>query len=600
MANDPTKKWKIIPRQVVGVRLNGGIGLGQAMLHHLLDNKDVNQEAFTGNAEGEWDRLERAFQNLGQEIRELISQQPSAPSPLTKSQAESQDILGTYLLLTNDAGWRRQVKEKVEKGVNALEAVDKTLESIREKLNRKGTPALWQERIRDFEDLTTRLKRHLQNPTTVERKKTKDQPFIIVADRIGPAELLDYNREKVAGLVLEEASQTSHVTIVARSLGIPVVGGIKDVFRIVKSEDPLVIDGDEGCIYLHPSEEVIHYFDKKSLLNKNHLSEPLRETMATLPAQTKDGVLISLFLNAGLVEDVNYIEASGTEGIGLYRTEIPFMMHSKLPNVVEQTKLYREILTKAGHYPVTFRTLDVGGDKILPYLERLKSENPLIEKRMERLFLDRPILLRYQIRALIRACAGHELTLMLPMIAQVSEVKAARELIDREMAREQEKGNAIPTKIYLGAMVEVPSLVYQLPDLFPYIDFLSVGSNDLFQFFYGIDRTHPQLSNQHDVLSPPFLNLLKFIQDQCQTANIPLSLCGEMAGRPLEAMALIGLGYRSLSMSAAAIPTIKHIIRQLNCQKLIEYLTTICLPSQQLSIRGNLCQFAKDHGIDVG
>jgi phosphotransferase system enzyme I (PtsP) len=241
----------------------------------------------------------------------------------------------------------------------------------------------------------------------------------------------------------------------------------------------------------------------------------------------------------------------------------------------------------------------VGGDKVLPYLERLKSEGTPTERRTaraERVAFDRPILLRYQLRALIRACAGADLTIMLPMIAEVSEVKAARELLDGEIEREQSKGNLIPTKIRLGAMIEIPSLVCQLAQLFPYVDFLSVGSNDLFQFFYAIDREYPKLSDRYDVLSSTFLCLLKKIQDECQAAGIPLSVCGEMAGRPLEALALIGLGYRTLSMSAAAVPIVKNMIRSLTFHEISDYIADICVPAQG-SMRQNLHDFAKGHGI---
>ena len=252
-----------------------------------------------------------------------------------------------------------------------------------------------------------------------------------------------------------------------------------------------------------------------------------------MPTKTLDDVSISLLLNAGLVEDVDHIATSGAEGVGLYRTEIPFMMRPRLPNVNEQVKLYQEILKRAGGHPVVFRTLDVGGDKVLPYLERLKSESSVKKSRAENIFFDRPILLRYQLRALIRATVGTELTIMLPMIAEVNEVQAARELLDNEVNREKGKGNGVPTKIQLGAMIEVPSLVYQLPQLFPHVDFLSVGSNDLFQFFYAIDREYPKLTARYDVLSPTFLSMLKVIQNQCEEARVPLSICGEMAGRPL-------------------------------------------------------------------
>ena len=608
MADDSAINWMTISRQVDGISLNTGIGLGRAVVHQPAGMKMAqNQEALRKSSnKSELIHLDQAFVNLVDEIQGLISQTEDFSLPKirtqsqTKSLIESREILDVHLLLACDPGWKRQLRERIQEGMTAVMAVDQTLQSIREKLERKGTQSHWQEKMNDFEDLSGRLKRHLVGSDASEILESEslegDSPIVVVADRIGPAELLDYDRSRLVGLVLVEQSQTSHVAIVARSLEIPVVGGMKALLQEVNSGDSLLVDGNEGRVYIRPVKEVISRYDVKGLFKKTRQLQFVSETPVPLLAKTLDGVSISLLLNAGLVEDVDHIEAAGAEGIGLYRTEIPFMMRPRLPNVNEQIKLYREILKRARGHPVVFRTLDVGGDKVLPYLERLKSESPIKKRRTENVVFDRPILLRYQLRALIRASAGSELTIMLPMVAEVREVQAARELLDGEVNREKEKGNAVPTKIRLGAMIEVPSLVYQLPQLFPYVDFLSLGSNDLFQFFYAIDRDYPKLTDRYDVLSPTFLSMLKSIQDQCEAARIPLSVCGEMAGRPLEALALIGLGYRSLSMSAAAIPLVKSMIRSLTYQEISVYMGGACVPSHT-NIRQNLLDFARDHGI---
>lgn len=608
MADDSAINWMTISRQVDGTSLNTGIGLGRAVVHQPAGMKMAqNQEALRKSSnKSELIHLDQAFVHLVDEIQGLISQTEDFSLPKirtqsqTKSLIESREILDVHLLLACDPGWKRQLRERIQEGMTAVMAVDQTLQSIREKLERKGTQSHWQEKMNDFEDLSGRLKRHLVGSDASEILESEslegDSPIVVVADRIGPAELLDYDRSRLVGLVLVEQSQTSHVAIVARSLEIPVVGGMKALLQEVNSGDSLLVDGNEGRVYIRPVKEVISRYDVKGLFKKTRQLQFVSETPVPLLAKTLDGVSISLLLNAGLVEDVDHIEAAGAEGIGLYRTEIPFMMRPRLPNVNEQIKLYREILKRARGHPVVFRTLDVGGDKVLPYLERLKSESPIKKRRTENVVFDRPILLRYQLRALIRASAGSELTIMLPMVAEVREVQAARELLDGEVNREKEKGNAVPTKIRLGAMIEVPSLVYQLPQLFPHVDFLSLGSNDLFQFFYAIDRDYPKLTDRYDVLSPTFLSMLKSIQDQCEAARIPLSVCGEMAGRPLEALALIGLGYRSLSMSAAAIPLVKSMIRSLTYQEISVYMGGACVPSHT-NIRQNLLDFARDHGI---
>jgi phosphotransferase system, enzyme I, PtsP len=603
MAHDSTIKRLRVSRQIDGVSLNTGIGLGRAIVHQPVGMKatGVGTQDQDISSKSELLHLDQAFIYLVDEIQRLISQTKSS-KPLkkltqsqAKSQADSRDILDVHLMMANDPGWKRQLRQRVYAGMTAAVAVDQILNSIRETLKEKGSRSHWYDRISDFEDLSSRLKRYLVD---VNAPKILDgeSAIIVVADRIGPAELLDYDRNRLVGLILVEQSQTSHVAIVARSLEIPVVGGMKTLLQEIKSGDSLLVDGNEGRVYIRPVREVISRYDAQVSFKKIRHAEPGSQAGTLLPTKTLDDVSISLLLNAGLVEDVDHIETSGTAGIGLYRTEIPFMMRPRLPNVNEQAKLYREILKRAGSHPVVFRTLDVGGDKVLPYLERLKAESSAKKGRTENVIFDLPILLRYQLRALIQAGAGMELTIMLPMIAEVSEVRAARVLLDGELNREKEKGNAVPTKIRLGAMIEVPSLVYQLPQLFPHVDFLSVGSNDLFQFFYAIDREYPKLAARYDVLSPTFLSMLKFIQNQCEEAKVPLSICGEMAGRPLEALALIGLGYRTLSMSAAAIPLVKSMIRSLSCQEISDYMGAVCVPSHA-NIRQSLHDFAKAHEI---
>ncbi|MCE3230597.1 MAG: ptsI [Alphaproteobacteria bacterium] len=604
MADHSFESWMAIPCQIDGISLNTGVGWGRAVLHQSAGMKTTLDRVDFGvdDAKSELIRLDHALAHMVDEIQILISQQSVSTLPKSqadaqqKLQTESRDILDAYLLLANDPGWKRQLREKVQAGVSAVEAVDQTFQFIQKKLKEKGEHSIWQARVSDFQDLSSRLKRYLTDSDVRPVRKRGDSPIIVIADRIGPAELLDYDRTRLVGLVLVEHSQTSHVAIVARSLKIPVVGGMQGILREVNPGDSILVDGNEGRVYIRPLKEIIRHFDTKSSVKKTRPLGLSREVTAPLSAQTLDGVPVSLLLNAGLVEDVDHIEAAGAEGVGLYRTEIPFMMRSKLPNVAEQTKLYREILKRTGNYPIVFRTLDVSGDKVLPYLARLKSESLTVARRTTQT-LDRPILLRYQLRALIRASADCELSIMLPMIAEANEIQAARSLLDEEIKRERVRGKPVPTKIRLGAMIEVPSLVFQLPRVFPHVDFLSLGSNDLFRFFYAIDREYPELSDQYDVLSPTFLNLLKSIQNQCQLAQIPLSVCGEMAGRPLEALALIGLGYRTLSMSASALPVLKGIIRNLTYQEISDYMSATCASSSQSSIRQSLRYFAKDHGI---
>lgn len=601
------KDWLSISRQFDGISLNTGVGLGKAVLHQSYNHGSFShkKEPRTLLKSKELAQLNHALVLLVDEITALLSIQTTAKSPQekmtkaksrTKVQTESQEILGVYLMLAKDPGWKRQLMEHIKTGLSALDAVDATLVDIRAKLNAKGKKSIWKERISDFEDLSSRLKRHLTTSVISSDLAEDDSPIIVVADRIGPAELLDYDRQRLAGLLLVEHSPTAHVAIVARSLDIPVVGGMKNAIVEIQDGDSILVDGNEGHVYIRPISDIIRRFDIQKFLKKTRLIEPRLEKIAALASVTRDGAHISLSLNAGLVEDVDHIEAAGAEGIGLYRTEIPFMMRPKLPNVTEQTSLYREIMKRAGKYPVVFRTLDVGGDKVLPYLERLKSDNPMRKESVTHVFFDRPILLRYQLRALIRACEGQELHIMLPMVAEAEEVKEARVILDGEIARERAQGHPVPSKIRLGAMIEIPSIICQLTELFPHVDFLSVGSNDLFQYFYAIDREYPKVSNRYDVLSFTFLSLLQKIQQECRKANMPLSVCGEMAGRPIEALALIGLGYEALSMSAASVPLVKTMVRSLTYEKLSKFMMDVCIPGQG-SLRPALRDFIKAQDI---
>lgn len=581
-------------RSLEGISLNTGISQGTAVLHSTMALKEPHPQIFYDHdtTSEERTKLSQALHDLEVEIHALISHSFAANE---SSSPESRDILSVYLQLARDPSWQRQLNGSISEGHTAQEAVDITLSHIKEKLSQKSSQTLWHERIGDFEDLSTRLKKHLAGPSKPFTHPKQGKPFILVADRIGPADLLDYNRGNLAGLILIEQSQTSHVAIVARSLNIPVVGITKNLLNTIKDGDPLLLDGIEGVVYLHPEHELIERF--KALSKPSQITE-----IPDIPhcSQTRDGVPISILLNAGLVEDVEHIQAAGAEGIGLYRTEISFMMTPKFLNVQAQTQLYREILQRTKNFPVVFRTLDVGGDKVLPYLERLQSENPKKRERVTKVFFDRSLLLQYQFRALIRACGNGPLIFMLPMVAEVDEVITARDVLTAELEREKAKGNPTPTIIKMGTMIEVPALVYQLPKLFPHVDFVSVGTNDLFQFFFGLDREYPKLTDRYDVLSPTFLKFLKSIQEQCETANVPLSVCGEMAGRPLEALALIGLGYHTLSMSAAASPLVKKMICSIPYKYISEYMTEVCTSPYTIhgSIRQDLLKHARGHGIE--
>jgi phosphotransferase system enzyme I (PtsP) len=452
-----------------------------------------------------------------------------------------------------DRGWVRRMHEAVRNGLSAEAAIEKVQSDMRARLQRQQDPFL-RDRLHDFDDLTNRLLRVLMGKGQAPADADLPKDAIIEARTMGADELLDYGRERIRGLVLEEGGPTSHLAIVARALGVAAVGRAENVVSLVENGDAIIVDGVAGEVHLRPSSEVESAYAEKVRFQARRQEQ--YRLLRDKPAVTRDGVRVTLQMNAGLVVDLPHLLESGAEGIGLFRTELQFMIAAAMPKVAEQKAFYSAVLDAAGDRPVTFRTLDIGGDKVLPYLRAVEEENPAMGWRAIRLGLDRPGLLRMQLRALIQAAAGRDLRIMLPMVTDIDEVRRTRAIIDRELTHTRRHGYDEPTKLMLGAMVEVPALLWQLDGLKRAADFISVGSNDLMQFLTATDRGNTLVADRFDPLSRPFLRVLRQIVRAMGQA-IPVTLCGELAGNPLAAITLIGLGYRSLSMSPAAIGPVK-------------------------------------------
>ncbi len=572
----------LLPSRLGGVSLNGGLAIGQAVLHrHQLTIRDMVAD----DPNAELDRLRTALAGMYGAIDALLA--------TTADGSEHRDILETYRMFAEDRGWLSRIREAVKTGLTAEAAVIQVQNDTRARMNQIADPYI-RERLLDLDDLTNRLLRHLAGKRSATDGVAMPDDMILVARTLGPAELLDYDRSKLCGLVLEEGSATSHVVIVARALNIPVVGQCTDALNRVDPFDQIIVDGDNAQVFVRPSED-IKYTVAESM-RMMAMRERLFARVRGLPSVSHDGVPVSIQLNCGLLIDLPHLEDSGADGIGLYRTEIPFMIRPSYPDVATQTVLYAKVLEMAGDKPVVFRTLDVGGDKKLPYFAGHEEANPALGWRAIRIGLDRPAMLRKQLRALLRAATGRPLSVMFPMIAEVAEFRAARKLVDMEIAHTAAAGYAPPTKIRVGVMVEVPALLLQLPSLLSLVDFISVGSNDLAQYLFAYDRGDPRLSNRYDSLSPPMLAALRLVVEQCDIAGVPLSLCGEMAGKPLEAMALVGIGFRSLSMSPPSVGPVKTMLRSLDVGRLREYLVSLNKCSSH-SVRDRLRAFAKDHSI---
>jgi len=462
----------------------------------------------------------------------------------------------------------------------------------------KVQDAYLRERLLDMEDIAYRLLQHLSDDNGAADGKHDDFPkdVILIARNMGPAELLDYDRERLRGVVLEEGSTTAHVAIVARALDIPVIGRVSRILSRVELYDRIVVDGNNAVCIVRPGEEYRRVFVKSMAVDAQKRAEYARDK--DLPAQTLDGMQISLQMNAGLLIDLPHLHETGARGIGLYRTEVPFMVRSDFPDVKAQTDLYTRVFDQVDTKPVVFRTLDIGGDKALPYFKDMDEENPAMGWRAIRVALDRPAMLRQQLRAIISAANGRPIKVMFPMVADVSEFLGAKKALDAEIERASSRGQKVPVDIQVGAMLEVPALAFQLPTLLPHADFLSIGSNDLMQFFFASDRGNPRLDNRYVALSPAFLSLIKWIVDQCRTHNTLVTVCGEMAGDPLQAMALLGIGIRSLSMTAASIGPVRSMTRTLNLSATEHYIMSL-LDAPDHSLKNGILAFAKDHKVQI-
>src|SRR5260221_115015 len=429
------------------------------------------------------------------------------------------------------------------------------------------------------------------------------EPRVIITNYIAddlPKEIkrLDAALTKLRGLVLEEGTANSHVSIVARALGIPAVGEVPNAPGIADPGDAIIVDGTSGSIYVRPSAEIESAYAERVRFRARRQAQ--YSALRDKPCVTKDGEYIELMINAGLAIDLPHIDDTGSAGIGLFRTELQFMVGQSLPRTSDQLALYRTVLDAAGTKPVTFRTLDIGGDKALPYMETVIEENPALGWRAIRLGLDRPGLLRGQIRALLRAGGGRALKIMFPMISEVAEFDQAKAMVERELTYLRQHGHALPERIDVGTMIEVPALLYQLDELLKKVDFVSVGSNDLFQFMFAVDRGNAKRSERFNTMSAPILRVLRDIVRKADAAKKTASLCGEMASKPLGALALIALGYRSLSMSATGHGPVKALILDLDAKKAEAVMMPLLdAPSGSVSIRQKLTEFAEAEGLSL-
>ncbi len=563
-----------------------GIALGHVVLH---EPRVRIQNMIAEDIPAEQKRLDEAVAQLRSQVDELLDGSDAMRA------TDYSDVLETIRMFAHDKGWLNRLTEAVVTGLTAEAAVERVQNDNRARMQRMQDPYL-RERMHDLDDLSNRLLRILTGAIATASRTDLPQNSIVVSRNMGPAELLDYDRTKIRGVILEEGGKTSHVAIVARALGIPAIGLADGIVNLVDTGDAIIVDGGTGEIFVRPSSEL-----QKSYAEKVRFYAKKQErftALRDLPAQTKDGQTISLNINAGLTVDMPHLRESGADGVGLYRTELHFMMAQRFPRLSAQVKHYQSIIDQAEGKPVVFRTLDIGADKTLPYLRQPREENPALGWRSIRMAMDRPALLRLQARAMLIAGAGHDLKIMFPMIADVQEFLQAKQAVMMEYAILVKRGAPLPKNLKIGVMIEIPSLLWQLDYLFPVVDFASIGSNDLVQFLFASDRGNPKLAGRYDALSPAALGAMRQIVDKAKAHNKTVTLCGELGGRPLEAMGLVGVGLTSMSMVPSGVGPVKAMIRSLDQAKLWAFMQPL-LASGIHSLRGDLLEFAQRNAVEI-
>ena len=574
-----------LPRRFSAVPLAPGVAIGPILVNgpaaapRRLLAEDPAQELA---------RLDAAVVRMQQGIDDLIAAGLPDAATTKPDAVASREILDAYKLVAADSGWLKRVADAVRGGLSAEAAVHRIAADLRDRMRRVTDPYL-RERLADIEDMVGRLLAALDGGEAAP----VPPGAILIARRLGPAELLAWHARGIAGVVIEEATPSGHAAILARALGLPALAAPRGTLEAAESDDEAVLDADEGQLILRPEQDVVRHYRRAQ--EARHARAANWAALRDRPTITADGTPVALMLNVGLALELAQLDATGAAGIGLFRTEIAMLARGAIADTAEQAAVYARVLDAAGPRPVLFRTLDLGGDKLLPG-SAPTEENPAMGWRSLRVGLDRPALLRRQLRALLLAAGGRDLSVMFPMVATVAEFRAARALLRAEAARVR----PAPARLSIGTMLEIPALMWQLDALLPEVDFISVGTNDLLQFLFAADRGTPGLAARYDLLSAPVLDLLAQLVEACARAGVPLSVCGEHAGRPLEALAMVGLGITSLSMPASGVLPVKAALAALDLPALRNLLAALRRTRDgAASLREPIAAWAREHGLPV-
>lgn len=536
------------PRHFDGTGFTDGVALGKVVLH---DPRVVVTNFVAEDTDVELTRLRAALDQMRLSIDQMLSHGDM------QSFSDHREILESYRMFANDRGWVDRLTEAIDNGLTAEAAVERVQNDTRARMMRSTDPYI-KDRLHDLDDLANRLLRVLTGNGSSMGKKELPENAILVARNMGPADLLEYDRTRLRAVVLEEGAAISHVAIVAKSLGLVAVGQAESIVSMSESGDDIIVDGPAGAVYLRPTPDMIQVYVDKVRLGAKRRAHYLE--LKDKPAITRDGIEVTLLHNSGIVADLPMLQETGASGVGLFRTELQFMIASRLPRLKEQVELYSEAIRLTEGKPIVFRLLDIGGDKVIPYLRYEAEENPAMGFRSLRLALDRQGLLRIQIRALLQAANGGPMKILVPMVTDAWEFRQTRLVVNKEVERMRHAGQPVPSKLELGAMIEVPSLLWELDQVLPEADFVSIGSNDLVMFLTAADRGNKRVAKSYDPIALPRLRALKHIVEMARRYNVPLTMCGELAGKTVEALALLSIGMTKLSMSPPSVGPIKEMI----------------------------------------
>jgi len=547
---------------------------------HILDEglgfADILDEGEARSTE-EIQRLEDALEKtriqtlfLEKRVAERLSQDDAA-------------IFHTHLMILEDRSFQEKLQQKITEGHSAPYALKKVVGEYIEAFSRMEDPYL-RERAADMEDIGRRLLGNLvgQNNHPLQLK----HPGILVAREILPSEMATLDHEKIRGIVTEAGEKNSHAVIMAKSLGIPALVGVKGAVRAVTPEDRVILDANSGCLYVHPPPHIVEEYRRleEDCSRELHRLEEFRD----LPAETRDGVRICLRANIGLVSDVAVALRNGAEGVGLYRTEFPYMTRSDFPDREEQYQLYAKVAAGFNGHPVTIRTLDIGGDKALPYFTPPREDNPFMGWRSVRVSLDNRDIFRTQIEAILMAGKEAPVKLLFPMISSLEEIRACKQVIEEARQNLRKEGCEFAEAVPLGVMIEVPAAVQLAPLLAREVDFFALGTNDLIQYMLAADRNNPLVNKYYGPLHPAILQVLRNVAGVARREGKGLCLCGEMASDPLHFLLLTGMGIREFSMPAPFIPRIKAFMRDLSLKTARKAAREVLTMSDSAAIRTHL------------